>query len=111
MIGYSHESKRFGWFVKGGPSLSIMLSENMSDVNMPDPDDKIILSENELPQRITTNWQFTLSAGTTMKLNNYLSISIEPVFRYYIKSAYEPNTLSTKHPYSIGLRTGFLLDF
>ncbi|MEZ5082371.1 MAG: hypothetical protein R2750_02795 [Bacteroidales bacterium] len=111
MVGYSHESNHFTWFVKAGPSLSVMVSENMSEVAMPGPENKIILSENELPQRIKTNWQFTISAGTSMKLNNYLSISIEPLFRYYIKSAYEPNSLSTKHPYSIGLRTGFLLDF
>ena len=111
MIGYASESKRFGWFVKAGPSLSLMLSENIPDVTMPDPENKIVLSENELPQRVKANWQFMLSAGTSMKLNRNVSISIEPVFRYYIKSAYEPNRLSTKHPYSIGLRAGLLFDF
>ncbi|MCD4696305.1 MAG: PorT family protein [Bacteroidales bacterium] len=111
MVGYGNEGKRLGWFVKAGPSLSVLIDENAPDTQPGNFEDKIISNENDLPSRIKTNWQFTLSTGTTLKLGNNLKLSFEPVFRYYISSAYERNKLSTKHPYSIGLRTGLLLDF
>jgi len=110
-IGYGEESKRFGWFVKAGPSLSFLIHENIPESEMSENEARILNIENELPARINTNWQFILSAGATYKLGPRLSFSMEPMFRYYIKSAYEQDKLNTKHPYSIGLRTGFLLNF
>jgi len=110
-IGYGEESKRFGWFVKAGPSLSFLIHENIPESEMSESEARILNIENELPARINTNWQFILSAGATYKLGPRLSFSMEPMFRYYIKSAYEQDKLNTKHPYSIGLRTGFLLNF
>jgi len=110
-IGYGEESKRFGWFVKAGPSLSVLIDQNIPEYGMNENQARILNIENELPGRINTNWQFILTAGLTYKLGPSLSFSMEPMFRYYIKSAYEQDKLNTKHPYSIGLRTGFLLNF
>ena len=110
-IGYGAESKRFGWFVKGGPSLSFLVHEDIPESGMSADEAKILNIENELPGRISTTWQFILSAGATYKLGPRLSFSMEPMFRYYVKSVYEQDKLNTKHPYSIGLRTGFLLNF
>ncbi|MCD4683808.1 MAG: PorT family protein [Bacteroidales bacterium] len=111
LFGYGHENRRFGWFVKGGPSLSILVHENIADINLSDSQNQIINVENELPSRISTNWQFVFSGGVSYKLSSHLSLSVEPVFRYYIKSVYDNTNLNTKNPYSLGLRAGFLLDF
>lgn len=111
LVGYGKESKRFGWFVKGGPSVSFLLHENTPNSGVDQMEDRILNVENQLPGRIKTNWQFILTAGATYKLGPKVSISVEPMFRYYVQSVYESDQLNTKHPYSIGLRTGFLLDF
>ncbi len=109
LFGYGHTGKRFGWSVKGGPSLSILVHENIADMNMSDSQDKILNIDSELPNRISTNWQFVLAGGLSYKLGNHLSFAVEPVFRYYINSVYD-NT-NNKNPYSLGLRAGFLVDF
>lgn len=109
LFGYGSENRRFGWFVKGGPSLSIMIHENVSS-NMSDTDDKILSIENEIPSRINTNWQFVFTGGISYKLSNHLSFTAEPIFRYYLNSTYEKNKLNLKNPYSLGLRVGFLVD-
>ncbi|MCF8368508.1 MAG: PorT family protein [Bacteroidales bacterium] len=110
LVGYGEEGKRLGWFIKGGPSLSLMVDENIPQELPSSFENRVLNADNNLPSRIHSCWQFTLSAGTTMKLGNNLKLSFEPLFRYYINSAYEQDRLSTKHPYSIGLRTGLLLD-
>ena len=78
---------------------------------MANSSDMIVNAENSLPGRVRTHWQFIMSAGATYKLGHRISLSIEPTFRYHINSAYENSKLYTKHPYSIGLRTGLLLNF
>ena len=110
LFGYGNENRRFGWFVKGGPSLSIMVYENLSSNNISGTEDKIVRIENEIPSRINTNWQFVFAGGVSYKLSNHLSLSAEPVFRYYLNSTYEKNKLNLKNPYSLGLRVGFIVD-
>lgn len=109
LFGYGNEGKRFGWFVKGGPSISILISENVSDYTMSDA--KILNVDSEMPGRIKTNWQIVLSGGLSYRVSNNLSLAAEPMFRYYIKSAYENSSITTKKPYSLGLRLGLLVDF
>lgn len=109
LFGYGKENKRFGWFIKGGPSISILINENISDYTMSDA--KILNVDSEMPGRIKTNWQIVLSGGLSYRISNNLSLAAEPMFRYYIKSAYENNLNTTKRPYSIGLRLGLLVNF
>lgn len=111
LFGYGNENKRFGWFVKGGPSLSIMINKDMSSNNMSDTEDKVLQIDNEIPARINTNWQFVFSAGVSYRLSNSLSFTAEPIFRYYLNSTYERTKLNLKNPYSLGLRVGFNVDF
>lgn len=110
LFGYGNENRRFGWFVKGGPSLSIMINENLANNNVSNSEDNILQIENEIPARIHTNWQFVFSGGVSYRLSNHLSFTAEPVFRYYLNSTYERNNLNLKNPYSFGLRIGFLID-
>lgn len=110
-VGYGAESKQFGWFLKGGPSLSFLIHQQIPETGMNMAQARVLNVENEMPDRISTHWQFILSAGITYKLGNRISLSMEPMFRYYIRSAYEQDKLNTKHPYSIGLRSGIVLSF
>lgn len=110
LFGYGNENRRFGWFVKGGPSLSIMIHENNSSNTASGTEDKILSIKNEVPSRINTNWQFVFSGGVSYRLSNHLSFTAEPLFRYYLNSTYEKNNLNLKNPYSFGLRVGFLVD-
>jgi hypothetical protein len=111
LIGYGEQSRRLGWFVKGGPSLSFLIHEKIPTSGITESQARILNVENELPGRISTNWQFIVSAGITYKLGTRMSLSMEPMFRYYINSAYEQEKLNTRHPFSFGLRTGLLLSF
>jgi len=111
LFGYGNEGRRFGWYVKAGPSLSVLIHENIPDINLTDSQNKILYVENELPGRLKTNWQFVFIGGVSYKLGNSLSFTLEPVCRYYINSAYEQNNVTLKSPYSIGIRAGFVLGF
>lgn len=111
LFGYTEEFRRFSWFVKGGPSISIMVNENISSVNLENDNSNIISVDNDVPSRINANWQFVLSGGITYKLGNHISIGIEPMMRFYMKSAYRQNTMQTKYPYSFGLRSGIIVNF
>ncbi len=111
LFGYTEEFKRFSWFVKGGPSLSLMVNENISSVNLDNDNNRIINVDSEVPARIKANWQIVLSGGITYKLGNHVSIGVEPMVRFYMKSAYEQNTIQTKHPYSFGIRSGIIVNF
>ncbi len=111
LFGYGHEGRRFGWNVKAGPSLSVLIHENIPDVNLNDSQDKISYVENELPGRLKTSWQFVFSGGVSYKLGNSLNFTLEPVFRYYVNSTYEQNQTTLKKPYSLGIRAGFVVEF
>lgn len=111
LFGYGKEGRRFGWFVKGGPSLLLLIDENIPVVSMGKTSDMMVDSESTLPGRIRTHWQFIMSVGANYKLGNRISLSVEPSFRYHINSAYENSNLNTKHPYAIGLRTGLIYNF
>jgi len=111
LVGYGYEGKRFGWSIKTGPSISILIHENVPDISLGDSQDKILGIENELPGRLKTNWQFMLTGGASYKLSNSLNFMLEPVFRYYINSAYEQNNTISKRPYSFGIRAGLVLGF
>jgi hypothetical protein len=108
-IGFQKEVNRFGWFIKGGPILSLLIHENI-----PEPDagnDKIISVDRQMPGRVNSTWQLGFSAGMTYQLSPKVSIAIEPTFRYYLSSQYQRKYITTRHPYSVGLRTGLLFNF
>jgi hypothetical protein len=110
LVGYYKEINRFNWFVKTGPSLLLKMGEQIPEASAMEDQVKILNIKNSLPGKINVNWQFAISAGASYKLGNKVSLSVEPVFKYYLSSDYEKNTMSTRHPYSLGLKTGLLLD-
>ena len=108
-IGFHRQMDRFGWFIKGGPILSLMMNRNI-----PEPDagyNRIIGLDQQMAQRVDIHWQMALSMGITYQLSEKVSIALEPTFRYYLNSQYERTYITTRHPYSLGLRTGLLFNF
>lgn len=108
-VGFHKQVDRLGWFVKGGPILSVLVNKNI-----PEPDagyNRIIGLDQQMATRVSTHWQLAVSAGITYQLSNKVSIAIEPTFRYYLNSQYEQKYINTRHPYSVGLRTGLLFNF
>jgi hypothetical protein len=108
-IGFQRQIDRFGWFVKGGPILSLMMNKNI-----PDPDagyNRIIGLDQQIAGRVDMHWQMAFSLGITYQLSEKVSFALEPTFRYYLNSQYERKYITTRHPYSLGLRTGLLFNF
>jgi hypothetical protein len=101
--------KRFGWFVKGGPVFSVLINKKIPTPDV--GDDKIIDMDQRMPLRVNTSWQFAFSAGLSYQLSDKVSIAIEPTLKYYLNSQYERKYITTRHPYSFGLRTGLLFNF
>jgi hypothetical protein len=108
-FGFRKQVHNFTLFAKGGPTFAILIHENVTTPSIGDKD-RIMHVDETQPGRVSTNWQVVLSAGMNYRLAKNLSVSLEPVFRYYVRSAYERNYLQSKHPYAIGLRAGLLFN-
>lgn len=103
--------KKISCTIYAGPVLSLLIYKNEPNLNFYKNDVKIINIDNNTPVRIKTIWQFQISVGFAYNLTDNLKISIEPTYRYYINSIYNSNYLTSKRPYSVGLRTGILFNF
>jgi|GEM_PF-1628242 len=109
LFGMNRDLRKISWSVKAGPSISFLVHEGTPDLDLPYRDIRVISLENSLPQRIEHFWQALFALGISYKLSNTVSLNIEPTFKYYINSAYERPYMTTRHPYSLALRTGFTL--
>lgn len=110
LLGYETGHKRVSWFAKAGPSLSLLIHRNIPGIDFPGRD-KVIEIDERMPERISVHWQLMLSAGMSYRLSSRINLVFEPIFRYYIRSAYDQKTIQTKHPYSYGIRTGLTINF
>lgn len=111
LFGFKKDYKRISWFVKGGPAFAFLIHKNIPEVNITDQDILIGLNENKQPQRVNSNMQLVFGAGVNYRIHKRVSLSFEPVFRYYITSAYERTYIRSKHTYSAGVKAGLLLNF
>lgn len=102
--------KKISCTIYAGTVLSLLINKNEPNLNFYKDDIKIINIDNNTPMRIKTIWQFQISVGFAYNLTDKLKISLEPTYRYYINSIYN-NNLTSKRPYSVGLRTGIMFNF
>lgn len=109
-LGFRKQVNRLSYFVKGGPAFALLIHKNIPDVNLA-ANDEIIDIKKSQPLRVNTNWQIVLGAGIDYRIHRNLSLSVEPVFRYYVRSAYERRYIKSRHTYDIGLRAGVLYNF
>ena len=90
--------------------MSLLLNtQNLSTTYDPGKD-RIITINNVTPDRIQMNWQAMGGLNAAFRLSRRFSIELEPDVRYYFNSVYEPSEL-TKKPWSIGVRTAFVVTF
>lgn len=108
LLGYQKQFNRLGFYVKGGPNLSLLMSRHIPGAQLPD-DIKIIEVDERITERIKTNWQLILGAGVNYQLTDSWEVALEPTFRYYLNAAYDSKQLNTKHPYAFGIRAGVYL--
>ena len=95
---------------RAGAVMSLLLNtQNLSTTYDPGKD-RIITINNVTPDRIQMNWQAMGGLNAAFRLSRRFSIELEPDVRYYFNSVYEPSEL-TKKPWSIGVRTAFVVTF
>lgn len=112
LIGYEIDQRRFTWTLMTGPSLSVKVSENNNAVDPEKLQEDLVLEREYItPLRLKTNMQAVVMAGMRYKLSRHVSFSFQPMLRYNINSMYDKNVMSTKHPYSFGVRSGIVIDF
>lgn len=111
LIGYGHQiSPRFSVSLKGGPILSLMLKDNRKvGFNQPNTD----ITNMTAPEPMAkTNWQALFSAGLEYHVSSTIRFALEPRIKYYFNPVYNlDNTIKNEKPYSIGIRTGVVIDF
>ena len=112
LIGYGRQiSPRFSVSLKGGPILSLMLKDNRKvGFNQPNTD---ITNMTAPEPRAKTNWQALFSAGIEYHVSSTIRFALEPRIKYYFNPVYNlDNTIKkNEKPYSIGIRTGVVIDF
>jgi hypothetical protein len=107
LFGYQKDFKRFSLSLKGGPSMSLMISRNVPKAIYPEDKIRIVNMDRTLPTRINLNWQMMFSAGFGFNLTDKFSLNVEPAFRYFVNPEFNNGT-SSRHPYSFGVRAGII---
>ncbi len=107
LIGYQIERQKVNYSVMAGPCYSALINRNIPNPEYPEGARILNISSN-VAERINSNWQMVFGVGINYKLSRNVEISFEPTLRYYLNSTYRRDIITTKHPYSIGLRAGIL---
>jgi len=110
LIGYKGYLKKFSFTVRSGVGVGILSYKNEPVTSFNVSNASLISIENNTPTLTKTYWQFLFNVGLGYQLSANISIAVEPTFKYYLNSFYE-NTNATKHPYSIGIKTGLYFHF
>jgi hypothetical protein len=107
--GYKiREFKGFSVYLKAGGIYSVLVGSNESGTNYTNDKATSIIIEDETPQRVHSYFKLSASVGLSYMLSNSVSLSLEPVYNYYMQPVYE-RRLSDKSPWSLGLRFGVLV--
>jgi hypothetical protein len=107
--GYKiREFKGFSVYLKAGGIYSVLVGSNESGADYTNDNATSIIIEDETPQRVHSYFKLSASVGVSYQLSNSVSLSLEPVYNYYMQPVYE-RRLSDKSPWSLGLRFGVLV--
>jgi opacity protein-like surface antigen len=110
LFGYRYEFGKLSVFAKGGPSAAFLVRQKMP-VQDPEENARIVDVDYQVPARSQINWQLMLGAGIDYRLSDRISFSLEPTFRYYLKSEYDiPDDASSKS-HSFGIKAGLNYKF
>lgn len=110
LIGYRHEFGKLSVFAKGGPSAAFLVRENIP-VQDPEAHARIVDVDYQVPARTQVNWNLMVGAGIDYRLSERISFSLEPTFRYSLKSEYEIPSDAGAKSHSFGIRAGLNYKF
>ncbi len=110
IFGYKKDFKRVSYFIKGGPVLNLLVKSSEPEPHHFASDISVQQIDRQTPGRIKTYWQLYLGVGLTYQLSRRFGLLIEPTASYNLSSIYEHNYMTSKRPYSLGLRTGILIN-
>ncbi|MCF8231565.1 MAG: hypothetical protein K9J27_05190 [Bacteroidales bacterium] len=111
LIGYGRQiTPSLSLSVKSGPIISLMLKDSRKiGFNQPNTDITSMAAPEPMAK---TNWQILFSAGIEYRVSSTIHFALEPRIKYYFDPVYNlDNTINRKKPYSIGVRTGVVVDF
>jgi len=112
-FGYKvFQKDRFTVGMEAGVIYSRMVDKQIPVVDFSQPEYRVVLIQNETPERVNTNFRWQFAVKLDMKLVKAMSVSVKPVFNQYINSIY--NTRSgypNVRPYSMGIQFGIKYGF
>jgi hypothetical protein len=108
LIGREWSFNRMSLFVHAGPSISVLLGRSSPQTDYPDEQIRILNESRQILARQQINWQLIAGAGFSYSFSDNVSLSLEPTLRYYLTKDFENDQLNSRHPYSIGIRAGFI---
>jgi len=95
----------------GGPVLSILVHDNEESATFNKKEAWLINIDNQTPERLKTNWHIMISAGLKYQITNKFGLTLEPVYRQYLKPVYDVSQNKYKSPYSLGINGGVIFKF
>jgi cytoskeletal protein RodZ len=111
ILGYEFWSNRWlSMGVRGGAVMSVLLKTQNISGSYDAGKDSIITINDISPDRIRLNWQAVMGINASFRISRRFSIELEPEIRYYFNSVYESSEI-TKKPWSVGIRTAFIINF
>ncbi len=109
VIGYKvGVNNNFTFSLNAGTVFSVLIASKGGTVIYPENANEIIYIENSELRRVRTYWNYLISLGINYKIDDRVSINIEPTYKSVLGSVYENNNTQIKKPYSVGLRMGLL---
>jgi hypothetical protein len=105
LMRYKLIDRKFDLSLVGGMSTNILIGNNVFIDN-----GKEMIKEGSVLMARPVNYNSTVGIGMNYQLNKSLLIGIEPVFKYFLQSYTEKNTIGS-HPYAFGVFTGVYYSF
>ncbi|MCF8298300.1 MAG: hypothetical protein K9J13_12205 [Saprospiraceae bacterium] len=112
IVGYKiKDFKKWNVMIKGGAMYSVLIHKKEPTIGYYDSDIRVTSVDDKKLLRIKTNMHLLLGFEFEYLISERLSLSFEPIIKYYMKSIYNSNSLTTKQPYSAGLKAGLIYNF
>ena len=108
MIGYQKELGKFFSTVNIGGTISFLISKKEPVAS---EDIQIINLDHKTSMQINTNWLLEFNVGLGYHISRKIDFEMEPAYKYYIGSLNKNNDVDVKHPYSLGIISGFYFKF
>jgi len=112
MIGYkAYQRGRFSAYINAGPSISILLNNNVSNFTYSNPEATVHSINNYSLPRLSATIQVLVNLSFQYQLSKDVGILVEPTYRYYIQGVYDVNGEDLKKPSAVGIKGGIYYNF